>query len=98
MLRFLPVLIPLLLVLCVVLYVRNARKKNQLEGAAESPHWETQLWAWGFVISVIVFMIALIAMLFDTSQNNKGEYIPAYMENGEVVQGRVLRPEKPLTP
>lgn len=86
MLRFWPVLIPILL---VVIYFVFFRKKEGDEVEGSTPSWESKLWVGAFIASALVFIVTIFILIFTNGPSNRnGEYTPAQLQNGQVTEPR----------
>ncbi|MDX2074266.1 MAG: DUF6111 family protein [Alphaproteobacteria bacterium] len=87
LLRFWPVLIPLLVYAVWMVAVRTKARK----AGAPVPHFREGPWFWALVASLGVGVVLLLS--FGLSHESvKGEYIPPHMENGRIVPGEVKTP------
>jgi len=85
-LRFWPVLIPLLV---YVLWMINVRSRARKAGEP-LPHFRDGPWFWAVVASLCLG-IAIFLFLGLSHESNKGEYLPPHMENGKIVPGQVKK-------
>ena len=84
LLRFWPVLIPLIIYLIWMLRVRRKARK----AGEPIPHFREGPWFWAVVASMALGI--LIFLFFGLSHESvKGEYTPPHMENGKIVPGQV---------
>ncbi len=82
--RFWPVLLPLLVYGVWMMYVR----RSALKRGDPAPHFREGPWFWAVVTSLVLGIVILLATGLSHGEN-KGDYVPPHMENGEIVPGRV---------
>jgi uncharacterized membrane protein len=84
LLRFWPVLVPLLVYLA---WMQIVRRKAQKAGQP-LPHFRDGPWFWMIVASlcIAVFMFVFLGLSHEAV---RGEYEPPHMENGKIISGKV---------
>lgn len=83
--RFWPVLLPLAVYVLWILYRQHRAKKT----GAPVPGFKDGPWVW-VVLSCMVLAIIGFILLGLSHQPSEGEYIPAHMENGQMVPAKVI--------
>lgn len=81
----LPFLLPtLVFVLWVILSQRHDHEKSAIERIAGGP------WFWLVLAGFVLFAVGL-GFLATEGEPPGGTYVPPYMENGQIVPGRIVR-------
>jgi len=86
-LRFWPVLIPLLVYVIWMISVRNRAKKI----GATLPRFRDGPWFWAVVASLLVAVVMFLWIGLNHPEN-RGDYVPPHMENGKLVPGKIGAP------
>ena len=84
LLRFWPVLIPLLLYGIWRLRRKRTEEENPLSDS------EAQLWAWTLVVSLVIAILSIGVVMFTTESNRDSEYQPALYKDGKLVPGEMV--------
>lgn len=79
---------PVLIVILVLWVIYWALKKNDDEKDTLPP-WQTKLWLYTFGTAMVALILSVIIMIFQFDQNPDDKYIPAHMEDGKLVPGRI---------
>ena len=85
--KILPLALPILIYLVWLFYAhKRARKRGtQVNQLSDAP------WLLIGLSGLTVLIVGMIALGFFTGEDTGGIYIPSYLENGEVVKGRIDR-------
>lgn len=85
LLRFWPVLIPLLLyILWLALRRRRARKNEE-----DIPGWLDGPWMWAVAASFILLILGFLILGIWGEGADIGQYTPARVENGRIIDGSI---------
>lgn len=85
LLRFWPVLVPLIAYIAWMMSVRNKARKA---GDPLPRFFKDGPWFWTLVCSLSIAIVIFIFFGLNI-EGGKGEYIPPHMENGKIVPGQV---------
>lgn len=88
LLKFWPALLPILLFGVWYVFLRKKYK-----GSERLARWESNLWLWTLLLSLIILIISIGFMLYENGQSNKGTYVPARFKDGKLIPSQVI-PEK----
>lgn len=87
LLRFWPVLIPLVVYIVWMIRVRNhARRAGE-----KPPHFGEGPWFWAIVVSLGIGVVMFVVLGL-SHEGNQGAYVPPHMEGGRIVPGEVRAP------
>ena len=84
LLRFWPVLIPLLLYAAWMIVVRNKARK----AGTPLPRFREGPWFWAVVIALGCGVVIFLSLGM-SNEPVVGDYIPPHMENGAIIPGQV---------
>lgn len=87
LLRFWPVLIPLLIYIVWMFSVRRRAKKM----GEKPPHFRDGPLFWVVVSSLLIAVVMFVWIGLSHPQN-RGDYVPPHMENGRIVPGAIEAP------
>lgn len=82
--RFWPVFLPLLV---YWIWLRRARKLAAAKGEP-LPRFSDGPWAWAVIASMGIAVVCFL-VLGGSHGTEQGTYVPAHMENGQLVPGQV---------
>mgnify|MGYP001252902525 FL=1 len=85
----LPVLLIAIPLISYLIWYAQARRKAELREEGELPAWRDAPWTWIVVGTAAVLSLALIGLAFDTGGEPRGTYVPAHVEDDEVIPGYV---------
>lgn len=85
LMRFWPVLIPLL---AYVIWMLRARRCARKAGCAMPHFFRDGPWFWTLV-ACLGLAVAMFMLFGLSNEGNKGEYVPPHLENGAVIPGTV---------
>lgn len=80
LIRFWPVLVPLLLYLVWFLFFRKKREAEEV-----TPQWEAWFWIGTLVVSLLIAIVMLVIMGVSTPSDTEGTYVPAKYEDGKII-------------
>lgn len=89
LLKFWPALVPILLFGVWFLFLRRKSQGNEKLAA-----WESNLWLWTLLASLLILILTVGFMLYENGQSNKGTYVPAQFKEGKLIPGQVVPEEK----
>jgi len=88
LLRFWPVLIPLI---AYWLWLTYVGRKATIEGKPVL-RFRDGPWYWVVLSSLLIGLLCFLFLAEEATDGVKGDYIPPHMENGTLVPGRVSAP------
>lgn len=90
LIKFWPALTPIILLIIWWVFIK---KRTMQTDDDTLPQWESRLWLWTFLLSVLIAAGVLIFTAV-TEDSSKGTYIPPSVVDGEVIPGRMMKDDE----
>lgn len=84
LIKFWPAFVPIVLYMLWFLFFRKKKDTEKV------PAWEAKLWVWTLATALVIAILCIVVMAFSVEQNTDSDYVPAYMEDGELVPGKLV--------
>jgi len=85
----LPVLLIFVPLISYLLWLKLAREKARLSEEGDLPGWRDAPWTWIVVGTAVLVSGLFVLLTFESDGDPRGTYVPARVEDGEVIPGYV---------